>query len=344
MKIPADLRWKDTGKIIGQGGQGTVFTVKDGTGEFPGTYALKGLPNGKPPKAYERFARELDATKTLNHPGIVKVVDHSEPGANFHFYVMELIDGAHSLKKLMLSNENPFAGNPLRSINLFVQLVTAIGHCSEHKIVHRDLSPANVLILPNGDVKIIDFGLCQNDPDDTITLADEGVGTQNYMAPECESGAGGPVTWKSDLYSAGKILWSAMTNAQAFSREPPAFAAKSMNTLFPDLPAAWHLHHLFEKSIRHDPKDRFDDIAQALTTSRRMAFLVASGYPPIELLKEMCPLCGWGKLGSFEQSHSVFGNPNPAGIRSVQCNYCGFCFAQSHKILNAQIDKRASLR
>ncbi|MBN8626038.1 MAG: serine/threonine protein kinase [Planctomycetes bacterium] len=317
--------------------------MTDGTNALPGKFALKALAAGKPAKAYERFARELDSLKKLNHPSIVKVVDHAEPTSPFKFYVMELIDGAQPLKKTLLSDSNQFKNNPRLAVGLFIDLVEAIAHCWENKIVHRDLSLGNVLILRSGGIKLIDFGICQTEGEETITLIDEGVGTQNYMAPECESGAAGDVTWKSDLYSAGKILWSAVTGQMAFSRESAAYNAKSMQKLLPDSPSAWHLHHLFEKSIRHDPEKRFKEPSEALAAARQVLFLITAGYPPIELLNETCPTCGWGKLGSFDGSHMVFGNPPPRGVRAVKCNYCGFCFAQDMPTLNENISRRTFL-
>lgn len=342
MGIPNDIRWKTTGRTIGSGGQASVYEVTDGTGVVEGKYALKAIASGKPAKAYERFARELDSMKKLNHPGIVKIIDHAEPGASFKFYVMELHDGAESLKKV-LSGYNHFKNSPRLAVRLFIDLVEAIAHCWQNKIVHRDLSPGNVLILKGGGIKLIDFGICQTEGNETITLQDEGVGTQNYMAPETESGSDGQISWKSDVYSAGKILWSAVTGQFAFSRESAAYNAKSMQKMFPDSPLTWHLHHLFEKTIRHDPEKRFAEPEEALGAARKVLFLVMAGYPPFELLRETCPTCGWGKLGSFEQSHMVFGNPNPRGVRAVKCDYCGFCFAQDFTGYNERMNQRASL-
>jgi serine/threonine protein kinase len=185
-----------------------------------------------------------------------------------------------------------------------------------------------VLVLPDSSIRIIDFGLCQIPDGETITLAEEGVGTPNYMAPECEAGSLDEVSSKADLYSIGKLLWSAVTNKMAFSRERPVYSEKSMSHEFPDSPEIWHLHHLFEGTKRHDPQDRFSTSSVALQTARRVENLVKCGYPPLEsLLKDCCPSCGWGTLKPFQFSHTVFGNPNPSGIQSLQCDYCGECFA-----------------
>ncbi len=216
MKILSSLKWKSTGKTLGQGGQASVVEVTNETGEFSGTFALKGLAKGKPKQAYERFAREIEAIKQIRHSSIIQIIDHSNPTDEFQFYVMEFVEGAKSLKHILSGSKNPYYANPQKSLQLFIQLVEAIYNWSESNIVHRDLSLGNVLVLSDDSIKVIDFGICQIDGGDTITLIDEGVGTPNYMAPECESGALGEVSIASDLYSAGKILWSIVTSMNAF--------------------------------------------------------------------------------------------------------------------------------
>ncbi len=340
MNIPETLKWQETGKTLGQGGQATVVEVIDKTTEDRKTYALKALSEGKPQKVYERFIREIDAIKKLNHPSIIKIVDHSEPNANFHYYVMELIPDAMNLKKRLLLKKNPFYLNPLKALGLFMQIAEMIKACEIIKITHRDLSPANILILPDDSIRVIDFGLCHIEDAQTITLNDEGVGTPNYMAPECESGAAGDITSSSDLYSAGKILWSAVTGLNAFARESAVFNMKSMVSLFPERPDTWQLHHIFEKTIRRDPKNRWKNADEALKDAKKIYFLINAGYPALELIDTYCPICGYGTLQRFEGGHVVFGNPNPHGISSLQCTYCCICFAINTKKRTEMLEAR----
>lgn len=282
MKIPSSLKWKSEGKTLGQGGQASVVEVIDETNELTGKFALKGLSKGKPKKAYERFAREIEAIKQLRHPNIIQIVDHSDPNDDFQFYVMESVEGAKSLKQIVSSDENPYYANPQKSLQLYIQIIEAIHAWSEVNIVHRDLSLGNILVSLDGSIKVIDFGICQIDDGNTITLVDEGVGTQNYMAPECESGAVGKVSVASDLYSTGKILWSAVTGMNAFSRENPVFNQKSLIKILPDNPETWHLQKIFETTIRQNPLERCKSAEDALNLSRHILFLVISGYPPLE--------------------------------------------------------------
>ncbi|MCF8144247.1 MAG: serine/threonine protein kinase [Deltaproteobacteria bacterium] len=328
MKFPNNLRWELTGKTCGEGGQAQVFLVRDKNAEFDGVWALKALKRGEPGQAYERFCREISTIKNLRNPNIISVIDNSSPEDDFQFYVMEYIDGARPLEKLVKDESNPYHGDPLRSLFLFEQICSALIACEKAspKIIHRDLSPSNILIKPDLTIKVIDFGLCQLQGSETITLIDEGVGTINYMAPECESVSEGMIGIGADLYSAGKILWSAITSLKAFSRENPAFNDKSMPEMFPDNPSTWHLHHIFEKTIRREWRNRWGSAIEAKAVAKRVRSIIESGYPPLEEIGPRCPICGFGELSGFEQSHAVFGNPNPRGIESRQCTYCGVCF------------------
>jgi len=164
------------------------------------------------------------------------------------------------------------------------------------------------------------------------------------MAPECESGAHGPITVAADLYSAGKILWSAVTGERAFSQENPAFNSKSMAEVFPNTPSTWHLHHVFEKTIRRECRNRWASAADAVSAARRIKQIIRCGYPPLEeTLEGRCPICGFGELQNFIEGHAVFGNPNPAGIGSRQCSYCGFCFAVNYSNAKGIISGRKQL-
>ncbi len=329
MKVPKELRWELTGDTLGEGGQAQVFLVKDKNQEFANVWALKTLKRDQPGQAYERFSREVSAIRKLQHPNIIRIVDSSTPDDKFQFYVMEYIDGARPLEKVIKSVDNPFYGNPVKSLELFEQICSALVACENcsPKVIHRDLSPSNILVKPNLAIKIIDFGLCQLQGHETITLIDEGVGTVNYMAPECESGSDEVIGIGADLYSAGKILWSAITGLKAFSRENPVFTGKSMSEMFPENPITWHLHHIFEKTIRHDWRNRWGSATDAIASARRVRFIIECGHPPLEEIGPLCPICGVGELSEFPGSHSVFGNPNPQGIVSRQCTYCGICFA-----------------
>ncbi len=342
MKVPETLKWKATGRTLGTGGQGEVYEVTNKGEESGQRYALKVLRKGRPKSAYDRFYREIATIKDIDHPNIITVIDHSEPGGEFDYYVMELLEGARPLSKLLGSADNPYYQDVTRSLELFKQIVSVVNLC-ERRIVHRDLSPSNIMILPDGSIKIIDFGLCQIEGADRITLIDEDVGTVNYRAPECESGARGKIDSRADLYSAGKILWSAITSNRAFARESPVFTTHSMNSIFPDRPNTWHLNVVFERTIRRSAEDR-ESAHRLLWFADLLINAVKAGRPPLESIIKRCPLCGLGDLESDGQTgRMLFANPPPKGIVYFQCNYCGYCFAVNTDKILETLRKRPTL-
>ncbi len=324
MTLPKDFKWKSIG-LLGRGGQSTVHEVEDKTGTLPGHYALKPLHKRASPKAYERFYREISAITKLDHPGVVKIVEHSEREDAFHYYVMEMVPGATALSSLLNTDQNPFSHDAAKSLRLFWQLADVIAVANRAGVVHRDLKPANILILPNHSAKVIDFGICQIEGATHITLVDERVGAINYMAPECESGAEGEISFKSDLYSAGKVLWAAVINQTAFSREPPVFREKSMFALSKNV-LTWHLHHIFERTIRHSPDHRFDSVEEAIRKCRLVRDAIDGQYPPLELLVRQCPICGIGEIatdpGWPATVNHPYRSPLPKDLVPMKCDYC----------------------
>jgi serine/threonine protein kinase len=339
MKIPETLKWKHTGKTLGQGGQAQILEVLDKSSDSTQTYALKPLGRNKPKQAYERFYREIQAIKAASHPYIIKIIDHSNEGDDFNFYVMELVPGAVSLKTMIESGNNPFFRDSLKALSLFEKLVEVIIECDKMnpRIVHRDLSPANVLILPDEKIRVIDFGICQIDGTEPITLLDEGLGTIDYMAPECGSGASGEITSRADLYSAAKILWSAVTGRKAFAREEPIWRTMSLQSVFPDHPATWHLSPILEKTIQEKAYDR-PTPEVALELSKKIYSVIQSGFPPIELIGQQCPVCGFGELGA-QGAERGWGKWPPEGIAYFECNNCGFYFAQNKSRYDASVKR-----
>src|SRR5262249_44469774 len=168
------------------------------------------------------------------------------------------------------------------------------------------------LVLPDDSIRLIDFGVCKiQDDGELLTLVDEDVGVRNYTAPECEAGNDTQIGIQSDLYSAGKVLWSVITSQRVFAREEPAFTAKAMSHVFPAIPDTWHLTSIFEQTVRSNPSDRCRTAADLLQRINEVRYLIEHGYPPLEQLAERCPACGRKTLTDYHQGHRVFGNPKP---------------------------------
>lgn len=346
MKIPDSLPWRPTGVTLGSGGQAVVHLVtRRDTPDGPRA-ALKALRNVGSRQAKERFRREIEAVKRLDHPSIVKVFDQSEPDDPFQFYVMEYYDGARTLASVIFAGANPYHGRSLCSLGLYEQLVLAIRACEQASppVIHRDINPKNILLLPDGSLRLIDFGVCQVQDGQMLTFVDEDVGTRNYTGPECEAGNDAQIGVHSDLYSSAKVLWSVITSQRAFSREEPAFAQGAMSQMFPTQPDTWHLTLIFEQTIRANPSDRFRKTEELLQRVQDVRYLIEHGYPPLEEVGQRCPSCGWKSLMNFPQGHAVFGNPNPEGVRSIICSNCGFGFVRNVNYIRQSIERLKGLR
>ncbi len=278
------LGWKFLGHNLGRGGQGDVELAERVSEPGGQKYAFKFLGERGGTKAHERFRQELKALTKLNHPGVVNVVEYAQRDDDLQYYVMEYVDGARSLRQRMTQNANPFFRDPLKATDGFIQIVEALAECARLGVVHRDLSPANVLVTEEARIILIDFGLCHVEEGNRITVTDEAVGTPNYRPPELSGYPTTSVDVRADLYSAAKVLWSMITNKAAFDREKPVFNAQSMPIMLPDLPMSWHFHHIFERTIRHDPTRRFPHPGEALGVARKVRQLIIDRYKPLELL------------------------------------------------------------
>jgi serine/threonine protein kinase len=293
----ASKGWR-IGNSIGQGGQAKVFEARRDSESGDRVYALKLLERDKNSQAYKRFHNEIDALMRISHPGIITVHDHgSVDNERLHYYVMQFVPGAKALKHLVATNDSPFFANPLKSLAVYTRLLEALAQCERANIVHRDLSLGNVLVGPEDSLKLIDFGCCHFEDGQSITLTDEAVGTPGYRAPECEGFSTAPPSIRSDLYSAGKLLWSIVTNKKAFQRESPVFDGLSLARVLPDTPMSWHLQAIFERTIRKDPMNRYATVSEALEAAARVQRRIDGRFLPLEILyKGTCPICGVGKL------------------------------------------------
>jgi len=346
MRIPESVPWVSTGKTLGSGGQAVVHLVTSRDESNDKKYALKVLKNVNSQQAKERFSREIEVVKGLNSPLIAKIIDHSEPEDEFQYYTMEYYEGARTLANIIYSGLNPFYCNTQKCLALFKKLVLCIQVCEQAnpRIVHRDINPKNILVLNDNTIRLIDFGICQIQDGQILTLIDEDVGTRNYTAPECEAGNDSIIGVHSDLYSAAKVLWSTITSQHAFARERPVFENRSMKVMFPQDTLPQHLDTIFENTIRSDVANRISTTLKMLELISEVEYLVERNYPPLSEVGKRCPSCGRASIGEFPQGHSVFGNPNPRGIKSLLCAICGFGFVRDinklrynySKFLNAE--------
>ncbi len=195
---------------IGRGGMGEVF--KAFQSDLNRHVAIKTLLSGEQAteEFLQRFQREARVAAGLSHPNIVPIYDIGAEG-KLHYIVMEYVEG-RSLKQLL--EEKKLDAD--KSLRIAHTIARALQFAHEHKIVHRDVKPANVLIDKQGRVKILDFGLARSMDGKGLTASATMVGTPYYMSPEQAFGAPEELDHRTDVYSLGAVLYEMLTGRPPF--------------------------------------------------------------------------------------------------------------------------------
>ena len=193
------------GERIGRGAVADVFEAfDDETGHRAAVKVLRHAEDGQ----RQRFEREVTALESLEHPNIVRVLDHGELDGR-PFLVLECVDGG-SLAELIAAG--PVA--PERAAAIGSALADALDHAHQRGVVHRDVKPSNVLLDEEGRPRLADFGVAQLDGSGTLTASGFTVGTAAYLAPEQIKGETiGP---PADVYALGLLMLEAATGERAY--------------------------------------------------------------------------------------------------------------------------------
>jgi len=219
-------------EILGEGGMAFVYKARDMQLErFVAIKTLK--PNYVNQETFvDRFKREAKTAANLNHPNIVQIFDwgiEKEP-----YFVMEYIEG-NTLTSIIAKNRTISLSDIL-----FIGAQVSSGlHAAHQKgLVHRDIKPGNIMITPDGKVKVTDFGIVslQNEESD-ITKTGSVLGTASYISPEQAQGK--PVSIESDLYSLGTVLYELITGRPPFSGDSPISTATKHLTEKPEKPSLY---------------------------------------------------------------------------------------------------------
>ncbi len=166
-----------------------------------------------------RFHDESQAVAMLSHPNIVAVYDVSR-SSELEYIVMELIDGI-TLKQYMQKKGNKL--NWREALHFITQITKALGHAHSRGIIHRDIKPHNIMVLRDGSVKVADFGIARVASGGHSTLTQEALGSVHYISPE--QARGSHIDARSDLYSAGVVLYEMITGRLPFEGDTPVSVA-----------------------------------------------------------------------------------------------------------------------
>jgi beta-lactam-binding protein with PASTA domain/predicted Ser/Thr protein kinase len=220
----------EVGELLGRGGMAEVHRGYDS--RLGRDVAIKMLRSDLARDAtfLSRFRREAQSAAALNHSSIVAIYDHGEDhvhtesgGAqvNVPYIIMEFVEG-RTLREV-LTEQNRL--DPTEAIRVTEGVLDALAYSHRQGIVHRDIKPANVMIAEDGSVKVMDFGIARamSDASATVTATQAVIGTAQYLSPEQAQGQ--PVDERSDLYSAGCMLFELLTGRPPFAGESPVAIA-----------------------------------------------------------------------------------------------------------------------
>jgi len=247
--------------LLGRGSQGTAYLVADV--ESDKRFVLKKvLDPARAPEKRIAAEREVESLTKLNHPAIVGFVDGwVDEISCAHMILMEYVDGS-TLKDALRAaraSEPPSGSAVVGEETLLAwaaQLLSALAHMHERSILHRDIKTSNVLLTPEGTLKLIDFGAARSlaDGDDLATTC---IGTPYYLAPEMIAGRGyGP---SADVWALGVLLYEVAMGRVPFSADNlPALAVKIMDGRYPPIDGSLsgRVHALVARCLTKDPEGR----------------------------------------------------------------------------------------
>ena len=244
-------------RSIGEGGMANVYLALDTI--LNRKVAVKILRGdlAEDEKFVRRFQREAISASSLNDPNIVEVYDVGEDNGKY-FIVMEYVEGK-TLKQLIKKRGSLTLPEV---IDIMLQLTSAIAHAHESYIIHRDIKPQNVVILEDGRVKIMDFGIAVALNAGELTQTNSVMGTVYYIPPEQANG--GAANVKSDIYSLGILMYELVTGHVPFKGENPVEVAikhmkeelPSICEYDPEMPQS--IENIILKAAAKNPKNRYE--------------------------------------------------------------------------------------
>ena len=267
---PADGTHENFGEYLltaqlGRGGMASVYRAERNGQAFALKRPLRGYLDE--PEFLERFLREAEIGRTLHHHNIIRIFERGEV-EGVPFFTMELIEGdtlsSHARRRGPLPAPE--------AAEIVAQVAEALDYAHLKGIVHRDLKPSNIMLLRDGTVKVMDFGIARSRRFDGLTVTGAFLGTPDYVAPETAEGHGTDA--RSDLYSLGIVFYEILTGQRPFVGETPFATLKKHCTEPPTPPSAIapgvprELEAMILKLLRKDPAERYPGAEELLIELR----------------------------------------------------------------------------
>jgi serine/threonine-protein kinase len=249
-------------ELIGRGGMASVFKATDfETGQL---VALKFpfLQLESDPVFYSRFQQEIELGRTLDHPGILKVLTVDRPSRPYA--AMEHLEGETLWDRLHRTRPLPID----EALCVATLVCDALQYMEQHGVVHRDLKPTNIMLCRDGSLRIMDFGLAAKGAVRRMTfMASEALGTVDYMAPEQLKGRRGDR--RMDIYSLGAILYEMTTGHVPYDDQPDEYTKMKARLVGdPAAPRNYapalspHVEEIVLRALARDPGDRYQSAAE----------------------------------------------------------------------------------
>jgi serine/threonine-protein kinase len=206
---------------------------------------------------FDRFKREQEIGEKLDHPGVMKVFPDAKRSRVY--MVMEWVEG--QLLRTLLSNARKFP--PERAARITARVCDALDYIHSHGVVHRDMKPENIMVSPEDDIKLIDFGIAANEGSRRLTFANLSnvMGTPDYISPEQVRGKRGDA--RSDIYATGVMLYEMLTGKVPFTGNNPFLIMNDrlLNNPVPpreiDSSITPALQEIIYRALERDPRNRY---------------------------------------------------------------------------------------
>jgi eukaryotic-like serine/threonine-protein kinase len=248
--------------VVARSGMATIFRATD---PRSGQQVAIKVPHPEvesDPALFDRFRREEEIGRRLDHPGVMKVFPKED--SNQVYMVMEWVDGRLLRQLLQTERKLPLE----QTVSIVLQICEVLEYVHKHDVVHRDLKPENVMIDDQGRIKLIDFGIAASAGARRLTFANfsKTMGTPDYISPEQVKGKRGDV--RSDIYALGVMLYEMSTGALPFSGPNP-FAVMNSRLLNSPVPPrelnpeiSPQLQEIIYRALEREPKNRYASVRE----------------------------------------------------------------------------------